>query len=870
MAFLNEAGLERFKNKNDAAYAAKSHKHAASDINSGTLPIANGGTGSSTAAAARTALGITPANIGAAAASHAHSYAGSASEGGSATSAVKLDTASAGSATQPVYFSGGKPVATTYTLGKSVPSNAVFTDTNTWVALKGATTDADGTAGYAPAPAKGAANRYLRSDGTWAVPPDTNTTYAAATQSAQGLMSAADKKKLDGIASGANAYTHPAHTAKSAGLYKVTVDALGHVSAATAVTKADITALGIPGSDTNTTYSPFTAATASAAGAQGLVPAPAAGDQAKFLRGDKTWTAVTPALIGAATSGHTHNYAGSSSAGGAATTALACTGNAATATKLATARNINGTNFDGTGNITTANWGTARTITVGNTGKSVNGSGNVSWSMNEIGAARGWESSATTAATAGWYRIAASAQGISNCMGTFEITGAASGYHTNVVICAGTSYGVAAGTTITQLACSNYSNAVLTQARIVYHTTYGNNYAYLEVYLGTAIATTILVKAVDVTGWSAVAPNTAGSVPSGYTTKAISFSNGNMVGNLAGNASTASTATALSSNAGSATQPVYFSGGKPVACTYTLGKSVPSNAVFTDTNTWIALKGSTTSAAGTAGYAPAPAAGAANRYLRCDGTWQVPPDTNTTYSAATQSAQGLMSAADKKKLDGIATGANAYSLPVAASGTRGGVKIGYAANGKNYPVQLSNEQMYVNVPWTDTNTTYSAMKGATTSAAGTAGLAPAPAAGAANRYLRSDGTWQVPPDTNTNTTYSAGAGISLSGTTFSNSGVRSISSGTTNGTISVNTNGTAANVAVKGLGSAAYTASTAYAAASHNHSAANITSGTLGVARGGTGATAAGRTLLSNIGITSGTGAPPATGVDGSIYIQYA
>lgn len=47
-------------------------------------------------------------------------------------------------------------------------------------------------------------------------------------------------------------YTHPSYTAKSSGLYKVTVDATGHVSAATAVTKADITGLGIPGSDTNT------------------------------------------------------------------------------------------------------------------------------------------------------------------------------------------------------------------------------------------------------------------------------------------------------------------------------------------------------------------------------------------------------------------------------------------------------------------------------------------------------------------------------------------------------------------------------------------------------------------------------------------
>ena len=65
---------------------------------------------------------------GKAASSHTHNYAGSSSVGGSATSAVKLDS-SAGSATQPVYFSGGKPVACTYTLGKSVPSNAVFTDT---------------------------------------------------------------------------------------------------------------------------------------------------------------------------------------------------------------------------------------------------------------------------------------------------------------------------------------------------------------------------------------------------------------------------------------------------------------------------------------------------------------------------------------------------------------------------------------------------------------------------------------------------------------------------------------------------------------------------------------------------------------------
>ena len=52
----------------------------------------------------------------------------------------------------------------------------------------------------------------------------------------------------------------------------------------------------------------------------------------------------------------------------------------------------------------------------------------------------------------------------------------------------------------------------------------------------------------------------------------------------------------------------------------------------------------------------------------------------------------------------------------------------------------------------DTNTTYSAFKAATASAAGGAGLVPAPAAGANTKYLRGDGTWQTPP----NTTYSTG------------------------------------------------------------------------------------------------------------------
>lgn len=73
---------------------------------------------------------------------------------------------------------------------------------------------------------------------------------------------------------------------------------------------------------------------------------------------------------------------------------------------------------------------------------------------------------------------------------------------------------------------------------------------------------------------------------------------------------------------------------------------------------------------------------------------------------ATSTKAGIMTAKDKVKLDGIAPNVNNYSLPLAANGTRGGIQLGYAANGRNYPVQLSGEKAYVNVPWTDTNTTY--------------------------------------------------------------------------------------------------------------------------------------------------------------------
>lgn len=182
-------------------------------------------------------------------------------------------------------------------------------------------------------------------------------------------------------------------------------------------------------------------------------------------------------------------------------------------------------------------------------------------------------------------------------------------------------------------------------------------------------------------------------------------------------------------------------------------------------------------------------------------------DNNTTYNQATADTLGLVkigySSSGKNYAVSLDSNGKMYvnvpwtdnntTYAQATSDNLGLVKIGYSANGKNYPVELDGSgKMFVNVPWTDTNTTYSVvgangttglvkngstvtsasgytacpivsgvpyykdtnttyanMKAATASAAGAAGLVPAPAAGKQTSFLRGDGTWVVP----TNTTY---------------------------------------------------------------------------------------------------------------------
>lgn len=90
----------------------------------------------------------------------------------------------------------------------------------------------------------------LDEDVLYVTPASESVTIPEATETDAGLMPPSAVTKLKGIDEGANKYTHPTHTARTSGLYKITVDSLGHVIAVSAVQKSDITHLGIPDSDT--------------------------------------------------------------------------------------------------------------------------------------------------------------------------------------------------------------------------------------------------------------------------------------------------------------------------------------------------------------------------------------------------------------------------------------------------------------------------------------------------------------------------------------------------------------------------------------------------------------------------------------------
>ena len=302
-----------------------------------------------------------------------------------------------------------------------------------------------------------------------------------------------------------------------------------------------------------------------------------------------------------------------------------------------------------------------------------------------------------------------------------------------------------------------------------------------------------------------------------------------------------------------------------------------------------------------------------------DGTSTSVTDTNTTYGTATTQASGLMSAADKQKLDNIDANANNYSLPTASSSTLGGVKIGSNITLNSGTISLTKNNVTAALgytPPTQDTDTWIAFKGATTTTAGTAGYAPAPSAGNSNRYLRSDGTWAVPPDTNTTYSNMTGATSSSSGTsglvpapsagkqtsylrgdgtwavpessdttyTLTKSGSTITLRGSDGSTTSVTDTNTTYTLSsfgitatatelnyVDGVTSKIQTQLNNKAALDHNHSASDITSGTLSTSRGGTGITY-NPSMLVNLGSTSAASVfatSPRPGITGTLSVSH-
>lgn len=176
--------------------------------------------------------------------------------------------------------------STTFIATLTQNAQGVITPTKKTVSTMGAaTSSAAGTAGLVPAPAKGKQAAFLRGDGTWVVP--TDTTYSAGT----GLSLSSTTFSLATSGATAGSYGPSADVTgnnnTTIDVPRITVDKYGRV---TAISNKTYTSK-------NTTYSAMTGATADDAGAAGLVPKPAAGKQAAFLRGDGTWTNDTSRSI---------------------------------------------------------------------------------------------------------------------------------------------------------------------------------------------------------------------------------------------------------------------------------------------------------------------------------------------------------------------------------------------------------------------------------------------------------------------------------------------------------------------------------------------------------------------------------------------
>ena len=533
-----------------------------------------------------------------------------------------------------------------------------------------ATSSTAGTAGLVPAPAAGKQTSFLRGDGTWVVP--TDTTYTAATDVA----------------------------AETVGATKV-------VGTSTNYARQDHVH-AMPGT--------FGAATASAAGTDGFVPAPAAGKQTSFLRGDGAWVVPTDT--------NTHNtaylYAG---APGTAANASTTNGNTTLVLKDGSAV---------TGNI------------------NITGSGLISVTSNASGVIFIGTSATNNTGTVTTVKMNGTEK--SPTSGVVDL-GTVITAHQSLSDYAKLASPAFTGTPTAPTATAGTNDTQIATTAFVMNAFTANDAMLFKGTIGSSGATITALPDTHKKGWTykvATAGTYAGKVCE-IGDIVICVTDGTGANNdhwtvIQNNIDGAVTGPASVSNNTNNNVVAVFNGttGKVIKDSgFTIASSVPANAKFTDT-TYIAgtdvaaetvgatkvvgtstnyarqdhvhampgtFGAATASAAGTDGFVPAPGSGKQTSFLRGDGTWAIP--TNTTYGIT-------------GSLDG-----NTFKTTITAGST-------------------------------GATSTVPAMGAATASAAGTAGLVPAPGSGKQASFLRGDGTWVVP----TNTTYTAGIGLTLSNTTF--------------------------------------------------------------------------------------------------------
>lgn len=606
---------------------------------------------------------------------------------------------------------------------------------------------------------------------------DTNTTYNAATTSANGLMTSAMVTKLNGIAEGANKYSLPTASSSTLGGVKVGTN----LTISSGVLSAK-----------DTTYS---AATTSAAGLM------SAADKTK-LNGiateatKNTASSTTPKANGTAAVGSETNYARGDHVHPVQTSV---SGNAGTATKLATARNISisggatgtATAFDGSANIEIP-------VTNLKEGYLTFGGRNITGDISAVDAAMSYLHSANRFQFANPNGITVEYSRDGGTQWTTYPTDDAS--KIALVSGIGTAYyiGYRNGTNV---------NTVKDQVRITLHAPNMGVYTALKkilINVNTLYATGCKVKVetakrgsettftvlgtYNVSGWSGwnsisiQGPFGGGNTQTGnigairltfsITNITSGQNNGFNVCDIVGLGTTYWQCNSNMAKTGhiygwDASQNVSFPrtvnasafNGDGSAITALNANSISSGTLSADrlANSGVTAGsyGPTANVTGTNGTTinvPQITVDAKGRVTGVVNRVYTSKDSNTIYSAATTSADGLMTSAMVTKLNGIATGANAYSLPNATSSVLGGVKIGSNITISSGTISLTKDNVTAALGYTPptTNTTYSNMTAATASAAGKAGLVPAPAAGKQASFLRGDGTWVVP----TNTTYS--------------------------------------------------------------------------------------------------------------------